>query len=77
MSCRSVAFEREFATDPARWICANGIAPDVSRRADQRDRHFVGHVECLDQDGFVAFQSGGIFDQHFGELIEAGIVHRS
>ena len=48
-----------------------------ARRAHERDRHFVRHVEVLDQDSFVPLQSGRILDEDLGEFVEARVMHRA
>ena len=77
LSWRSVALQRELAADPGALDLRRMECADVSGRADQRDRHFIGHIKRLDQDFFVAFEPGGIIHQQLGELIETGIVHRT
>ena len=70
-------FARDLATDLGALDLREWQRADVSRRADQRDRHFIRHIKRLDQHCFVAFESGGILHQQFGQLIEPRIVHKS
>ena len=51
-------------------------ASRIASRANQRGRHFIGNVECFDQDGLAAFQANGVFNQEFCEFIESLVVHR-
>src|ERR1051325_9430491 len=45
-------------------------------RSNQCGCHFIGNIECIDQDVLIAFQPNGIFDQEFCEFIESRVVHR-
>ncbi len=76
LSCRSVALHRELAADAAALDLGERDRTRFPRGADERDRHFVGHIEGFDQDRFVPLQAGGILDQQLREFIEAGVLHR-
>jgi hypothetical protein len=53
-----------------KWNCAT-----LSHGANQRNRHFIGDVERVDQHGLVAFKTNGIFDEKSREFVQAGVVH--
>ena len=49
--------ERELAIDAGVLNLRERDRARFSRRANERDGHFVRHIECFDQDGFVPLQS--------------------
>ena len=67
--------DEELAANPGALNLHKRNRTRFSRRSHQRDCHFVRHIERLDQNRFVAFQARRIFDQKFGEFIEANILH--
>jgi hypothetical protein len=52
-----------------------GHAAGLAGRANERNAHFIGHVEQLDEHMLALFQLGGMADENARELIESGIVH--
>ena len=43
--------------------------------ADEGEADGIGDVVEVDEDFFAFFQGGGVADQLFGEIVDAGIVH--
>jgi len=67
--------ERELAVQPGAINLGERNGARFSRRPNERDRHFIRHIERLDENRFVPLQAGGILDENFGELVVARIMH--
>ena len=51
-------FQRKLASDAAALDLDEWDRACFSRRADERDRHFIGNVESLNQNILIPFESG-------------------
>ncbi len=68
-------FERNRPINSGMIGLHKGDASHFPRRSDESNRHFIGSVECFDQDIFVSFEPNRIFHKEFRQIVEPNIVH--
>ncbi len=68
------AFE-EFAGDAGLVDADEGDGTARAGFADEGKADGVRDIVEVDEDFFAFFQGGGVADQLFGEIVDAGIVH--